>query len=149
MVGTGYVFQMEIIIRARQLGLTIGEVPISFVDRIYGESKLGAGEIVAYLKVPFFLRFFCSRLTASVVCLPQGPCEPLHHHISAMRAGGRAGGWVIAVGCGRWLGAWWSCDDNARDEICWARHTGTGGEWGSKALLGWCWFPGIRFQQAP
>jgi hypothetical protein len=54
MVGTGYVFQMEIIIRARQLGLTIGEVPISFVDRIYGESKLGAGEIVAYLKVPFF-----------------------------------------------------------------------------------------------
>ena len=50
MEGTGYVFQMEIIIRARQLDMSIGEVPITFVDRIYGESKLGAGEIVAYLK---------------------------------------------------------------------------------------------------
>ncbi|TFJ87717.1 hypothetical protein NSK_001067 [Nannochloropsis salina CCMP1776] len=46
----GYVFQMEVIVRARQLGLRIAEVPITFVDRIYGESKLGAGEIVAYLR---------------------------------------------------------------------------------------------------
>ena len=50
MEGMGYVFQMEIVIRARQLGMSVGEVPITFVDRIYGESKLGAGEIVAYLK---------------------------------------------------------------------------------------------------
>ena len=49
-ISKGYVFQMEIIIRARQLDMSIGEVPITFVDRIYGESKLGAGEIVAYLK---------------------------------------------------------------------------------------------------
>jgi dolichol-phosphate mannosyltransferase len=41
---------MEVIVRARQLGLRIAEVPITFVDRIYGESKLGAGEIVAYLR---------------------------------------------------------------------------------------------------
>jgi len=47
---SGYVFQMEIIIRASQLGLTIGEVPITFVDRVYGESKLGGMEIVSYLK---------------------------------------------------------------------------------------------------
>jgi len=46
----GYVFQMEVIVRARQLGLRIAEVPITFVDRIYGESKLGALEIVAYLR---------------------------------------------------------------------------------------------------
>jgi len=47
---SGYVFQMEIIIRATQLGMRIGEVPITFVDRVYGESKLGGMEIVSYLK---------------------------------------------------------------------------------------------------
>ncbi|KAM9647131.1 dolichol-phosphate mannosyltransferase subunit 1 isoform X4 [Aquila chrysaetos chrysaetos] len=49
-VSKGYVFQMEMIVRARQLGYTIGEVPISFVDRVYGESKLGGNEIVSFLK---------------------------------------------------------------------------------------------------
>ena len=28
----------------------VGEVPITFVDRLYGESKLGAMEIVSYLE---------------------------------------------------------------------------------------------------
>ncbi|KAL2917093.1 dolichol-P-mannose synthesis [Polyrhizophydium stewartii] len=46
----GYVFQMEMMVRARQLRHTIAEVPITFVDRVYGESKLGASEIVGYLK---------------------------------------------------------------------------------------------------
>ncbi|WWC61159.1 uncharacterized protein I303_103739 [Kwoniella dejecticola CBS 10117] len=46
----GYVFQMEIIVRARSLGYTVGEVPITFVDRIYGESKLSGNEIVGYAK---------------------------------------------------------------------------------------------------
>ena len=45
----GYVFQMEIIVRAQYFGYSIEEVPITFVDRIFGESKLGAGEILAYL----------------------------------------------------------------------------------------------------
>ncbi|XP_071021217.1 dolichol-phosphate mannosyltransferase subunit 1 isoform X1 [Oncorhynchus clarkii lewisi] len=49
-VSRGYVFQMEMIVRARQLNYTIGEVPISFVDRVYGESKLGGNEIVSFLK---------------------------------------------------------------------------------------------------
>ncbi|NXN77247.1 DPM1 mannosyltransferase, partial [Bombycilla garrulus] len=49
-VSKGYVFQMEMIVRARQLGFTVGEVPISFVDRVYGESKLGGNEIVSFLK---------------------------------------------------------------------------------------------------
>jgi len=44
----GYVFQMEMMVRARALGYTVGEVPITFVDRIFGESKLGADEIVSY-----------------------------------------------------------------------------------------------------
>jgi dolichol-phosphate mannosyltransferase len=46
----GYAFQMEILVRAHKAGLRIGEVPIIFVDRIYGESKLGANEIIMYLK---------------------------------------------------------------------------------------------------
>ena len=46
----GYVFQMEIIVRAKKAGMKVGEVPITFVDRVYGESKLGASEIVGYLK---------------------------------------------------------------------------------------------------
>lgn len=46
----GYVFQMEMMVRAKTLGYTVGEVPITFVDRIFGESKLGADEIVGYAK---------------------------------------------------------------------------------------------------
>lgn len=46
----GYCFQMEIITRAQYLGYTIEQVPITFVDRIFGESKLGANEIIGYLK---------------------------------------------------------------------------------------------------
>jgi dolichol-phosphate mannosyltransferase len=48
--GKTYVFQMEVIVRAKQKGYTVEEVPIVFVDRLYGESKLGPTEIIAYLK---------------------------------------------------------------------------------------------------
>ena len=44
-----YVFQMEVIVRAKQKGYKVAEVPIIFVDRLYGESKLGPTEIVSYL----------------------------------------------------------------------------------------------------
>ena len=47
-VSRGYVFQMEIIVRAKAMGFTVGEVPITFVDRVYGESKLGGDEIISY-----------------------------------------------------------------------------------------------------
>jgi dolichol-phosphate mannosyltransferase len=40
----------QVIVRAQHKGYTVAEVPIVFVDRIFGESKLGAGEIVSYLK---------------------------------------------------------------------------------------------------
>jgi dolichol-phosphate mannosyltransferase len=48
---------MEIIIRAKQNGFTLQEVPIVFVDRVYGyiwylitrDSKLGTNEIVIFL----------------------------------------------------------------------------------------------------
>ena len=47
----GYVFQMEVMVRAtRQFGFRVAEVPIVFVDRMfYGESKLGRQDIVEYL----------------------------------------------------------------------------------------------------
>ncbi|KAL1493770.1 hypothetical protein ABEB36_009460 [Hypothenemus hampei] len=47
-ISKGYVFQMEMIIRAREFGYTIGEVPISFVDRVYGQSKLTGSEIFQF-----------------------------------------------------------------------------------------------------
>lgn len=46
----GYTFQMEMAVRAKQMGLRVGEVPITFVDRVFGESKLGVGEIFGYLR---------------------------------------------------------------------------------------------------
>ena len=73
---------MEMIIRARQLNYSIGEVkyhcsenflwiiyepmilitfswllqvPISFVDRVYGESKLGGSEIFQFAKALLYL----------------------------------------------------------------------------------------------
>lgn len=45
-----FVIKSQVIVRAQHKGYSIAEVPIVFVDRIYGESKLGAGEIVSYLK---------------------------------------------------------------------------------------------------
>lgn len=57
-VSKGYVFQMEIIVRARKLGFTIGEVPITFVDRLYGESKLGGNEIFQFIKGLLYLFAF-------------------------------------------------------------------------------------------
>jgi len=47
---SGYVFQMEMVVRVAKEGYTIGEVPITFVDRIYGTSKMGGNEIVNYLQ---------------------------------------------------------------------------------------------------
>ena len=51
MQSKGYVFQMEVIVRAHDMHFTIGEVPIVFVDRMYGSTKMGMNEIVQYLKV--------------------------------------------------------------------------------------------------
>ena len=51
----GYVFQMEAIVRAREECFHIEEVPIVFIDRLFGESKLGGNEILAYLKGLFAL----------------------------------------------------------------------------------------------
>ncbi|KAL3998409.1 Dolichol-phosphate mannosyltransferase subunit 1 [Acanthocheilonema viteae] len=57
-VSKGYVFQMEMMFRASKLNYRIGEVPISFVDRFYGESKLSGQEIVDYIKGLLYLFIF-------------------------------------------------------------------------------------------
>ncbi|PKA61056.1 dolichol-phosphate mannosyltransferase [Apostasia shenzhenica] len=54
-VSKGYVFQMEMIVRATRKGYHIEEVPITFVDRVFGSSKLGGSEIVEYLKGLIYL----------------------------------------------------------------------------------------------
>lgn len=46
---TGYAFQMEILSRAAAAGARIEEVPIVFVDRMYGASKLGPHEFAQFL----------------------------------------------------------------------------------------------------
>jgi hypothetical protein len=45
----GYAFQMEMIARASALGASIAEVPIVFVDRVYGQSKLGRSEYTMFI----------------------------------------------------------------------------------------------------
>lgn len=53
----GYAFQMEVVIRAQRLKLRIEEVPIVFVDRIHGVSKLGPSEFMLFLKGLLVLLF--------------------------------------------------------------------------------------------
>ena len=54
-VSKGYVFQMEMMVRARKMDYTIAEVPITFVDRVYGQSKMGGGEIVQFARGLLYL----------------------------------------------------------------------------------------------
>jgi dolichol-phosphate mannosyltransferase len=46
---TGYAFQMEMMARAAAAGARVEEVPIVFVDRLYGASKLGPHEFAQFL----------------------------------------------------------------------------------------------------
>ena len=53
----GYAFQIEMKYTVKKLGFTIKEVPITFVDRLYGESKMNSGifkeAILGVLKMRF------------------------------------------------------------------------------------------------
>jgi dolichol-phosphate mannosyltransferase len=46
----GYAFQMEILIRAMYAKYRIKEIPIKFVDRLMGKSKLGFKEVTTYFR---------------------------------------------------------------------------------------------------
>jgi len=41
---------MEVAVRAQYLGFRIEEVPIVFVDRLLGQSKLGPSEFYLFIK---------------------------------------------------------------------------------------------------
>jgi dolichol-phosphate mannosyltransferase len=45
----GYAFQIEMTHRARQAGASIREVPITFIDRVYGTSKMSSAIVVEAL----------------------------------------------------------------------------------------------------
>jgi len=51
----GFSMQMALAVTAKAMGYSIAEVPITFVDRVYGDSKLGGEEIVEYAKGVFQL----------------------------------------------------------------------------------------------
>jgi len=53
----GYAFQMEMIARASSLGAKVAELPIVFVDRVYGQSKLGSSEYAEFAAGLFRLFF--------------------------------------------------------------------------------------------
>ncbi|CAD5226732.1 unnamed protein product [Bursaphelenchus xylophilus] len=48
-ISKGYVFQMEMMALAYHK-YKISQIPITFVDRVYGESKLGSNEIFGFVK---------------------------------------------------------------------------------------------------
>jgi dolichol-phosphate mannosyltransferase len=53
----GYGYQIEMLYRCSRLGVPITEIPIRFVDRIYGDSKVTAGEVLRSLVTVLRLRF--------------------------------------------------------------------------------------------
>jgi glycosyltransferase involved in cell wall biosynthesis len=56
-VSQGYSFQIEMVYRALKLGYEVGEVPIKFVDRTLGRSKVSRGEVLRALLTVLRLRF--------------------------------------------------------------------------------------------
>jgi len=44
-------------IQAKEAGYKVEEIPITFVDRIMGKSKLGLSEIIIYFKTVISLYF--------------------------------------------------------------------------------------------
>jgi len=55
-VTAGYGFQIELTWRALRAGLAVREVPITFVDRLYGESKMSLSIFVEALSLVWKLR---------------------------------------------------------------------------------------------
>ncbi len=48
---SGYAFQVEMAMRAHQVGLRVVEVPITFRDRAHGTSKMGTGIVLEAMKL--------------------------------------------------------------------------------------------------
>jgi dolichol-phosphate mannosyltransferase len=61
MVSDGYAFLVEMLFEAHKRGLRIGEVPIIFVERRQGQSKLSSGVLIESLMMPWRLVLRSSR----------------------------------------------------------------------------------------
>ncbi len=57
-ISKGYVFYVEILYRALRVGARVKEIPIIFVNRDKGQSKLGLNEVVGYAVNIFKLRLY-------------------------------------------------------------------------------------------
>jgi dolichol-phosphate mannosyltransferase len=64
LASNGYSFQIETTYRALQKGLSVVEVPILFVDRRAGHSKMSAGIVAEAVLMPWRLRFGRARRRA-------------------------------------------------------------------------------------
>ena len=53
----GYAFQEELLYRTEKYKFKVKEIPVTFVDRQKGESKLSKKDIVEFFLVMFKLRF--------------------------------------------------------------------------------------------
>lgn len=53
----GYAFQIEMLYRSKKKNFKIKEIPIVFVDRKYGKSKLSKREIFEFFKIGFKMKF--------------------------------------------------------------------------------------------
>jgi dolichol-phosphate mannosyltransferase len=57
MVSDGYAFLVEMLYEAKQRGMRIGEVPIIFIERRLGQSKLSSNVLIESLIMPWRLVF--------------------------------------------------------------------------------------------
>jgi dolichol-phosphate mannosyltransferase len=57
----GYAFQIALLHRAVGLGARVAEIPVHFVDRKLGESKLGISDIVEFLVNAWWIRLWSAR----------------------------------------------------------------------------------------
>jgi dolichol-phosphate mannosyltransferase len=57
----GYAFQIALLHRAVGLGARVAEIPVHFVDRKVGESKLGLRDIVEFLVNAWWIRLWSAR----------------------------------------------------------------------------------------
>ncbi len=53
----GYAFQEETLYRVEKMGFRVVEIPVTFLDRQKGQSKLGTGDIWEFFRVMLKLRF--------------------------------------------------------------------------------------------
>jgi dolichol-phosphate mannosyltransferase len=57
----GYAFQVALLHQAVSLGAVVKEIPVDFVDRKYGQSKLGLGDITEFILNAWWIRMRALR----------------------------------------------------------------------------------------